>query len=120
MKTKAIATILTFIFVLSLAACDDGGPTDWVCADANISFTLNEGLEVTNAKLEAPNGEIIDVAIHLSNGEANEFTISSIDGETVYAGGTYTKTKSQIIFSTVSCFGQEASGLPAIMRFKKA
>lgn len=120
MKTKAIATILTFIFVLSLAACDDGGPSDWVCADANISFTLNEGLEVTNAKLKAYDGEIIDVAIRLSNGEANEFTISSIDGETVYASGTYTKTENQIIFSTVSSCGQEASDWPPVLCFKKA
>lgn len=120
MKTKAILIILTLTFVLSLAACDGDGQTEWVCMDMNMSFTLSESLEVTNAKMETADGTTLNVSIQLSNDEAKTYIICCADNASSYIKGNYSITRNQITFSVISTSGTEFDSVPAFLRFKKA
>lgn len=96
MKTRIISFLLLIVFCLCLTACGeakrpiDYPDTTWTCDVANITFSVSDDSDVTNATMIDKNGETIIISLVFTDMEEGKVSITNADETEVYLTGTCT------------------------------
>lgn len=96
MKTRIISFLLLIVFCLCLTACGeakrpiDYPDTTWTCDVANITFSVSDDSDVTNATMIDKNGETITISLVFTDMEEGKVSITNADETEVYLTGTCT------------------------------
>lgn len=96
MKIRIVSFLLLISFTLCLTSCGeakrpiDYPDTTWTCDVANITFSVSDDSDVTNATMIDKNGETITISLVFTDMEEGKVSITNADETEVYLTGTCT------------------------------
>lgn len=128
MKSKISFLLLLLAFILCITACgkDEAKlPTDypnskWSCDETEFVFFVTTDNKAENAKITDKDGTPTNVSITFSAIEEASFSVSSVDGDTVYFSGECAYGNKSITLTITDRYDSKFNNLPVILHFIKS